>query len=69
LNVDNVRVQKILGGGIQDSEVIQGMVVLKMALTSVHRVTKAKVAVFNTNIEMQQGETKGTVLFKSADEL
>lgn len=69
LNVDNVRVQKILGGGIQDSEVIQGMVVLKMALTSVHRVTKCKVAVFNTNIEMNQGETKGTVLFKSAEEL
>jgi len=69
LNTDNVRVQKILGGGIHDSEVIQGMVVLKMALTSVHRVTKAKVAVFNTNIEMNQGETKGTVLFKNADEL
>lgn len=69
LNTDNVRVQKILGGGIQDSEVIQGMVVLKMALTSVHRVTKAKVAVFNTNIEMQQGETKGTVLLKNADDL
>jgi len=69
LNVDNVRVQKILGGGIQDSEVIQGMVVLKMCLTSVHRVNKAKVAVFNTNIEMNQGETKGTVLFKTADEL
>ena len=45
------------------------MVVLKMSLTSVHRVTKAKVAVFNTNIEMNQGETKGTVLFKNADEL
>lgn len=28
------------------------MVVLKMCLTSVHRVEKAKVAVFNTNIEM-----------------
>ena len=31
LNVDNIRVQKILGGGIQDSEVIQGMVVLRMS--------------------------------------
>lgn len=33
------------------------------------RVEKAKVAVFNTNIEMQQGETKGTVLLKNADDL
>lgn len=69
LNVDNIRVQKILGGGIHDSEVIQGMVVLKMALTSVHNCKKCKVAVFNTNIEMNQGETKGTVLLKTADEL
>lgn len=31
--------------------------------------TDCKVAVFNTNIEMQQGETKGTILLKTADEL
>jgi T-complex protein 1 subunit theta len=69
LNVDNVRVQKILGGGIQDSEVIQGMVCIRQSQTSIHRVNDAKVAVFNTNIEMQQGETKGTVLLTSADQL
>ena len=69
LNVDNVRVQKILGGGIQDSEVIQGMVVIRQSQTSVHRVSNAKVAVFNTNIEMNQGETKGTVLLTTADQL
>jgi T-complex protein 1 subunit theta len=69
LNVDNVRVQKILGGGIQDSEVIQGMVVIRQSQTSVHRVNDAKVAVFNANIEMNQGETKGTVLLTTADQL
>ena len=68
-NVDNVRIQKILGGGIQDSRVIQGVVVTKASETSVSRVEKAKVAVFNTNIEMQQGETKGTVLLKNAEDL
>lgn len=68
-NVDNVRVQKILGGGLNDSEVIRGMVVVRQSETSVHHVTKAKVAVFNSNIEMQQGETKGTVLFTKAEEL
>lgn len=41
----------------------------KASETSVKRVTKAKVAVYNTNIEMQQGETKGTVLLKNADDL
>ena len=69
LNVDNVRVQKILGGGIQDSEVIQGMVVTRQSQTSVHRAYECKVAVFNANIEMNQGETKGTVLLTSADQL
>jgi T-complex protein 1 subunit theta len=69
LNLDNVRVQKILGGSINDSEVIHGMVCIRQSETTVHRATDAKIAVFNANIEMQQGETKGTILFKSADEL
>lgn len=68
-NVDNVRIQKILGGGTIDSKVIQGVVVTKASETSVKHVLKAKVAVFNTNIEMQQGETKGTVLLKNAEDL
>ena len=58
-----------MGGSIHDSEVIHGMVVIRQSETSIHRVTKAKVAVFNTNIEMQQGETKGNVLWTNADEL
>lgn len=29
LNVDNIRVQKILGGGINDSEVVRGMVCIR----------------------------------------
>jgi T-complex protein 1 subunit theta len=69
LNVDNIRVQKILGGSINDSEVIHGMVCIRQSETSVHRANDAKIAVFNTNIEMQQGETKGTILFTSAEEL
>jgi len=52
-----------------DSEVIHGIVVVRGSETSVRHVEKAKVAVFNTNIEMQQGETKGTVLMKNADDL
>lgn len=52
-----------------ESKVIRGVVVTKASETSVKHVTNAKVAVFNTNIEMQQGETKGTVLLKNADDL
>jgi T-complex protein 1 subunit theta len=68
-STENVRVQKILGGGIYDSEVVHGMVVTRGSMTSVRRCTDCKVAVFNTNIEMQQGETKGTVLMKNAEDL
>ena len=68
-NVDAVRVQKVLGGTINDSQVIHGMVVLRGSETTVTEVKRAKIAVFNTSIEMQQGETKGTVLLKSADDM
>ena len=68
-NVDAVRIQKILGGAIQDSQVIHGMVILRGSETSHHYVKDAKIAVFNTSIEMQQGETKGTVLLKNAEDL
>ena len=68
-SVDNIRVCKILGGGLSDSEVVRGMVCIRQSETSIHHVSKAKVAVFNSNIEMNQGETKGTVLLHTADEL
>ena len=45
------------------------MVVLRGSETTTVEVKKAKIAVFNTSIEMQQGETKGTVLLKNADDL
>lgn len=61
--------QKILGGGITDSVVVHGMVCLRGSETSVSRVENAKIAVFNTSIEMQQGETKGTILIKNSEEL
>ena len=68
-SVDNVRVQKILGGGITDSEVLHGIMIVRGSETSIRHATDAKIAVFNTNIEMQQGETKGTVLLKNANDL
>lgn len=45
------------------------MVILRGSDTTTTESKKAKIAVFNTSIEMQVGETKGTVLLKSADEL
>jgi hypothetical protein len=35
----------------------------------IHKVTRAKVAVFTSAVDVSQTETKGTVLIKSADEM
>ncbi|CAI2363393.1 unnamed protein product [Moneuplotes crassus] len=67
--VDNVRVTKILGGGLTDSQVIHGMCVIRGSETTVHNVKEAKVAVFNCQLEAENGDTKGTVLLKTAEEL
>merc|ERR1719272_804571 len=68
-NIDNIRVQKILGGAQADSEVVQGILVVRGSETAISKVSNAKVAIFSTNIEMRQGETKGTVLLTNAEDL
>ncbi|XP_035231221.1 T-complex protein 1 subunit theta-like [Stegodyphus dumicola] len=68
-NVDNVRVCKILGSGIDASTIIQGMVFKRMVEGDVQKVENAKVAVYTCPFDSAQTETKGTVLIKSADEL
>eukprot|EP00831_Metopus_contortus_P052416 TRINITY_DN43_c0_g1_i5.p1 TRINITY_DN43_c0_g1~~TRINITY_DN43_c0_g1_i5.p1 ORF type:complete len:509 (-),score=115.01 TRINITY_DN43_c0_g1_i5:49-1575(-) len=68
-DVESVRVAKILGSSIMDSSLIHGLVVMRGSETSHTHIKNAKVAVFNCPIESGQGETKGTVLLKTADEL
>lgn len=69
VNVDSVRVCKLIGGAITDSTVIRGVVVLKDVAGAVSRAEKAKVAVFGCGIEASSTETKGTVVITNADEL
>lgn len=68
-SVENIRVTKILGGALSDSKVIHGLCVVRGSETSAHKVTDARVAVFNCPLESEAGETKGTVLLKTADDL
>jgi len=67
--VDNVRVVKILGGNLYQSEVVRGMVLAGGALGSVQQVERAKVAVFTCSIGAADTETKGTILIHNAAEL
>ncbi|CAH0683076.1 unnamed protein product [Spodoptera exigua] len=68
-NVDNVRICKILGSGLLQSEVLSGMVFKREVEGDVSSATNAKVAVYSCPVDITQTETKGTVLIKSADEL
>jgi T-complex protein 1 subunit theta len=68
-NVENIRVQKVLGASLADSKVIHGMAVLRGSENRIKHVKDAKIAVYNTAIELNTGDTKGTVLLKTAEEL
>lgn len=68
-NVDNVRVAKLVGGGLHNSSVVRGMVLKNDAVGSIKRVEKGKVAVFAQGVDTSATETKGTVLIHSAEQL
>ena len=68
-NVDNVRVCKILGSGVLNSTVMQGMVLKREVEGPTARATKAKIALYSCPIDISTTETKGTVLIKNAEEL
>ncbi|GFQ93093.1 t-complex protein 1 subunit theta [Trichonephila clavata] len=68
-NVDNVRVVKIIGSGIDASSIVEGMVFKKIVEGDIQKVEKASVVVFTCPFDSQMTETKGTVLLQSANEL
>lgn len=69
-NVDSIRVVKIMGGSIQGSFVIKGMVFPREPESQVKKITEtAKVAVFNCPVDISASETKGTVLLHNAQEM
>lgn len=68
-NVDNVRVAKLLGGGLHDSSVVRGLVLKSDAVGTIKKIEKAKVAVFAGGVDTSATETKGTVLIHNAEQL
>jgi T-complex protein 1 subunit theta len=69
VSVDNVRVTKLIGGTLSDSQIVRGVVVQRDAEGAVKHVEKAKIAVFGCSIEAASSETKGTVVIHNAEEL
>jgi len=68
-NVDNIRVAKILGGSVTQSEVIPGMVVARGVEGSIRELKNAKVAIFTCSLAASETESKGTVQITSAAQL
>ncbi|KAI9718170.1 MAG: T-complex protein 1 subunit theta [Chrysothrix sp. TS-e1954] len=68
-NVDNVRVVKIMGGSLVQSQVVKGMVLGREPDGAVKKATRAKVGIYSCPIDISQTETKGTVLLKNAKEM
>lgn len=68
-DVENIRIAKIMGSSINESSLVRGLVIIRSPETSQTHVKDAKVAIFNCPLESGQGETKGTVLLKNAEEL
>ncbi|TDH68583.1 hypothetical protein CCR75_000972 [Bremia lactucae] len=69
INVDNIRVAKIMGGNLNDSTVIRGMVIQRNTEGSIKKALNAKVAIFGCGLEISSTEAKSTVLIKDAKEL
>ena len=57
-NVDNVRVVKIPGGGLNDSKVVKGMVFRRDAEGTIKHVENAKVAVYAQGVDTATTDTK-----------
>lgn len=68
-DVDNVRTVKILGGGLQESFMLPGLIVMRMVEGHVRRVDDPKVAVYSCPIEASTGETKANVVITGPEEL
>lgn len=68
-NVDNIRVVKIMGGSLEQSRVVKGMVFPKEPAGTIKKAKKAKVGVFTCALDVSQTETKGTVLLHNAKEM
>lgn len=69
-NVDSVRVVKIMGSSLENSQVIKGMVFPREPEGLVKNLKeKSKVAVYTCPIDTSQTETKGTVLLHNAKEM
>lgn len=66
---ENIRVFKVNGGCLPESYVVNGMVFGKSAVGLVKEKARCRTAIYNCPIDIILTETKGNILFSSADEM
>lgn len=67
-NPDDIRIQKIYSGNLDDSFVIHGMIIENTLDVSI-KECKGRTAIFNTSLDIERTETKGTLLIEKAEEM
>jgi thermosome len=71
VDIDNITVEKKVGGGISDSQLVHGMVIDKERLhpSMPKKVTNAKIALLNAAIEIEKTEVDAKIEITSPDQL
>jgi thermosome len=71
VDIDNITVEKKVGGGITDSQLVYGMVIDKERLhpNMPKKVKDAKIALLNTAIEIEKTEVDAKIEITSPDQL
>jgi len=68
-NTDNVRVCKVIGAGVGDTQLIRGFAIPTDSLGNIRHVSNARVAVFAGGIQTGRPETKSTIVFTKAEHM
>jgi len=66
---DSVRIVKLIGGNIEQSEVVHGMLLPRSVEGTITTVNLAKITVFGCGLESEGTETQGTVLIRNAEDM
>jgi thermosome len=71
VDVDNINVEKKVGGRISDTELVQGMALDKEIVHPgmPRKIEDAKIALINASLEVQKTETSAEVKIRSSDQL
>ncbi|WP_462272972.1 thermosome subunit alpha [Methanohalophilus sp.] len=71
IDIDNIKIEKKVGGSIEDSELIEGMILDKERVHSnmPKKVNDAKIALINSAIELKETEVDAEISITSPDQL